>query len=159
MRRNAAERGATRRNLALACSWVSWSARCASLNPRAAPKTGKGHCPFGGRYAVISSGISQIKVTFGPSPHKLHWDPAITNHRPSCNHPLTILQPTADHQCNGHRKVVERTLKEHPWTQPSQVTFGPSHQSPTMPHCFCYMQPRTKPPHIVKSKEALWKAV
>ena len=60
-------------------------------------------------------------------PLKLHWGPAITNRRPSCNHPLTILQPTADHQCDGHRKAVERTLKGHPRTQPSQVTFGPSH--------------------------------
>ena len=52
-------------NLALACSWVSWSARCAALNPRAAPKTGKGNCTFGGRCAVISSGFAHEKVTFG----------------------------------------------------------------------------------------------
>ena len=51
--------------LALACSWVSCSARCASLNPRASPETGKGHCTFGGRCAVISSGFAHKKVTFG----------------------------------------------------------------------------------------------
>lgn len=52
-------------NLALACSWVSWSARCAALNPRAAPVTGKGHCTFGCRCAVINFGYAQEKVSFG----------------------------------------------------------------------------------------------